>query len=305
MAVLGFPTMKRQMRVRQENVMAILLFATVLFVLAPFAAAQPTFSTTTFLEAVRTKFGKPASCKHPTCICSIADESIAWRLLSEYGSIFVAADAVRVPSHCIFENEKQVTEFQSSSRSSSEIMSGVTIELQDEAMTALLNAQAEARRIGLRITPLDGSIAGKRSYSDTIRIWNSRYLRALDHWVRRGKISPEEAQTARNDAVLVQIRKVMDWESTGLNFGTNIKGSIFSSTAPPGTSQHLSMLAFDVVQYANRNIRAIMNKHGWYQTVANDPPHFTFLGLTEKELPSRGLKNIVKGNYKFWVPDLK
>ncbi len=226
-------------------------------------------------------------------------------LLSLYGSVFAASEAVRLPSRCIFENDLQVSEYQRQMRQASEEMDGVTIELQATAMASLIAARAEATKLKLRITPLDGSIAGRRSYSDTVRIWNSRYLRALDHWVRRGRITAKEAEVARKDGVLVQIRKVIDWESQGLNFGTNIKGSIFSSTAPPGTSQHLSMLAFDVVQYSNDRIRSIMNKHGWYQTVANDPPHFTFLGLTEKELPSRGLKNIVRGNYKFWVPDLR
>jgi hypothetical protein len=236
------------------------------------------------------------------CICSIADEPVALRLISEYGSMFAAVDKVRLPNLCIFENEIQVTEFHRGLKSRVETMSGVTIELQDAAIITLISAQTEAARKGLRISPLDGSIAGKRSYSDTIRIWNSRYLKALDYWVRRGKVSPEEAEIARQDKVIIQIRKVMDWETNGLNFGTNIKGSIFSSTAPPGTSQHLSMLAFDVVQYSNRSVRAIMNKHGWFQTVANDPPHFTYLGVDENELQSRGLKAATKGGYKFWVP---
>jgi hypothetical protein len=272
--------------------------------LTSFVSAQPN-SSNVFLKKLQVRFSKPVICMSSACICSISDEPVALRLISEYGAMFSAVDKVQLPNRCIFENEMQVTEFHRGAKSSVETIGGVTIELQDAAMTALISVQTEAAKKGLRISPLDGSIAGKRSYSDTIRIWNSRYLKALFHWVRRGKVSPEEAEIARQDKVLTQIRKVMDWENNGLNFGTNIKGSIFSSTAPPGTSQHLSMLAFDVVQYSNRSVRAIMNKHGWFQTVANDPPHFTFLGLTEKELPSRGLKNIVRGNYKFWVPDLK
>ena len=232
----------------------------------------------------------------------MADDSVALRLLSEYGSIFAAADMVRLPSRCFFENEKQVSDFHRLSPSSSVVIGGVTIELQTAAVEALIKARSDAEKVWLRITPLDGSIAGKRSYADTVRIWNSRYLKALDNWVRLGRISREDADIARTDAVLVQISKVMNWESSGLNFGTNMKGSIFSSTAPPGTSQHLSMLAFDVVQYSDRRIRAIMNKNGWYQTVANDPPHFTFLGIAEDDLPSRGLKSITRGGYKFWVP---
>ncbi len=269
--------------------------------LTSFVEAQPN-SSNVFLKKLQVRFSKPDVCMSSACICSISDEPVALRLVSEYGSMFAAVDKVRLPSRCIFENETQVTEFHRGAKSSVETIGGVMIELQEAAMTALLSAQNEAAKKGLRISPLDGSIAGKRSYSDTIRIWNSRYLKALDHWVRRGKVSPEEAEIARQDKVLTQVRKVMDWEKIGLNFGTNIKGSIFSSTAPPGTSQHLSMLAFDVVQYSNRSVRALMNKHGWFQTVANDPPHFTYLGVDENELPSRGLKAITKGGYKFWVP---
>ncbi len=224
------------------------------------------------------------------------------RLLSEYGSIFAAAETVQLPGRCIFENESQVAEFHSKLRSKSEIMNGVVIELQEAAMTALLEAQAEARKVGLRISPLDGSIAGKRSYSDTTRIWNSRYLKALNHWVRLGKISTEEADAARKDTVLVQIRKVIDWESGGLNFGTNLKGSIFSSAAPPGTSHHISMLAFDVIEYANANVRCLLNRYGWFQTILSDAPHFTYLGFLDTRLTIRGLTPTKAGPYEYWVP---
>ena len=284
---------------RRDNI--IILLAAVIIVLPLFTAAQPA-PPNTFLERVRTKFAKPRSCKTAACLCSITDESVASRLLSEYGAIFTAVETVQTPNRCVFEEEKQVTVFQDTVRSRAERMSGVTIELQDEAMSALLDAQADAVKAGLRITPLDGAIAAKRSYSDTILIWNSRYLKALVYWEKHGKITTEDAEAARNDMVVVQIRKVMYWENRGLNFGTNIKGSIFSSTAPPGTSQHLSMLAFDVVQYSNRSVRAIMNRHGWFQTVANDAPHFTYLGVTGSDLPSRGLKSITMGGYQFWVP---
>lgn len=285
------------------GIRVLIFFISMFAVLTTVPTAQPPLSNV-FFEAVRRNFSKPASCKLAACICSMADQTIASRLLSHYGSIFAAVETVRLPGRCIFENESQVTEFQRASISRAEVMSGVTVELQQAAMTALVAAQADAAKIGLRISPLDGSIAGKRSYFDTIRIWNSRYLKALDHWTQRGKFSAEAAEAARRDIVLVQIRNVIEWEAGGLNFGTDMKGSIFSSTAPPGTSQHLSMLAFDVVEYSNRRVRAIMNTHGWFQTVAGDPSHFTYLGVSQTLLPSRGLKSLVAGGQTFWVPDL-
>jgi len=43
---------------------------------------------------------------------------------------------------------------------------------------------------------------------------------------------------------------------------------------------------------------------GWFQTVLSDLPHFTFLGLEEAELPSRGLKPVEVNGQTFWIPDV-
>jgi hypothetical protein len=47
-----------------------------------------------------------------------------------------------------------------------------------------------------------------------------------------------------------------------------------------------------------------LNRNGWFQTIVDDPPHFTYLGVAETELPSRGLQLIWKGGYKYWIPHL-
>ncbi len=47
-----------------------------------------------------------------------------------------------------------------------------------------------------------------------------------------------------------------------------------------------------------------MNKYGWFQTVKNDLPHFTYLGTTEENLKNLGLKRIEENNFIFWIPDL-
>lgn len=289
------------------------LFSLGLFILFSFAfVIQPEFASAqlntsdTFIALFQTRMPDKASCeKSIKCLCAIGTETIATLLLAEYGSIFAAAENVKLPDRCLFENEMQVQEFQRKLVTKSAVINGVIIELQAAAMEALLAAKAEIQRGKLRITPLDGSIAGKRSYSDTTRIWNSRFLRGLDHWTAKGMISQKEANRSRNADVITQLQNVLGWESRGFYFSTDFSRSILSSTAPPGSSQHLSLLAFDVVQYSNRNVRWILNKYGWFQTVANDPPHFTYLGFTEKELPSRGLKNIVRGNYIFWLPNFK
>ena len=97
---------------------------------------------------------------------------------------------------------------------------------------------------------------------------------------------------------------MIKWEADNIFFSTDFSRSIFASTAPPGASQHLIMLAFDVAQYNDPEIRRILNDHGWYQTIVSDAPHFTFLGLKESELPLRGLKYVIHGSHSYWVPNM-
>ena len=64
------------------------------------------------------------------------------------------------------------------------------------------------------------------------------------------------------------------------------------------------MLALDVKQFDDARVREILAKHGWFQTVSSDLPHFTYLGTDESNLPSLGLKKVESGNRTFWVPDI-
>lgn len=235
-------------------------------------------------------------------ICDIDEDAIAARVFREYGAVFAAAEKVETPPTCIFTSEDEVAAFQKKLDTKKKTINGVEIELQEEAMEALMEAIDEADERGLRITPLDGAIAGRRSFADTLRIWNSRFIPALDYWVAKKRITRDDANRALRMPIREQIAKVVEWESRGIYFSTNKDRSIFSSVAPPGTSQHLSMLAFDIEQDNYREVRAILNKNGWYQTVLNDTPHFTFLGLPESELPKRGLRRVVRGGHVYWVP---
>jgi hypothetical protein len=64
------------------------------------------------------------------------------------------------------------------------------------------------------------------------------------------------------------------------------------------------MVAFDVNEFSDARVRELLADHGWFQTVLSDLPHFTFLGLREDELPSRGLKSVEVAGQKFWIPDV-
>ena len=64
------------------------------------------------------------------------------------------------------------------------------------------------------------------------------------------------------------------------------------------------MLALDVSEFENANVRRILADHGWFQTVASDLPHFTYLGVKESELPGLGLKKVTNAGRDFWVPNI-
>jgi len=93
-------------------------------------------------------------------------------------------------------------------------------------------------------------------------------------------------------------------EKKGLYFSKDLSKSILYSIAAPGTSQHIAMLAFDVNEFENPRVREIMAKHGWFQTVLSDLPHFTFLGLKEKDLPKNGLRSVELNGQVFWIPNV-
>jgi hypothetical protein len=64
------------------------------------------------------------------------------------------------------------------------------------------------------------------------------------------------------------------------------------------------MLAFDVREFDQPEVRQILADHFWYQTVTSDLPHFTYLGASEPKLPSLGLKRLLNQGRAFYVPDI-
>jgi hypothetical protein len=236
-------------------------------------------------------------------ICPPADP-VARRVLAEYGAMFVANKKVLAPPVCVFTSEDQVTAFQEKAGYQTEYLVYDDVELQPEAMKALLKARAEAQKEGLDITPRDGAEAGRRNYEDSLRLWQTRFLPALDYWLAQQRLTAEEVERLRGLDIHSQIAAVLDLERSGIYFSKDLSKSILYSIAAPGTSQHIAMLAFDVIEFDNPRIREILAKHGWFQTVLSDLPHFTFLGLKEKDLPKYGLKSVVVEEQTFWIPNV-
>ena len=235
-------------------------------------------------------------------VCDHKNDAVAARVLREYGAVFVASEDILVPAKCVFENGIAVTEFQSRTKLANQRFGTTDITLQAGAMDSLNAAIKDATAAGLKITPRGGSIAGLRSYEDTVRLWNSRFNPALAYWEGRGKIAKADADAAKKLTAYEQVPLVLKWEQSGYWFSTGFSRTILSSVAAPGTSQHLFGLALDVTEFANPRVRAILNKHGWFQTVADDTPHFTYLGRAEEDLPKYGLISVEKNSYKFWIP---
>ena len=241
---------------------------------------------------------------HGKAIQDIVDESnpVEKRLLTEYGAVFLTKAVP--PSKVMFTSEGEVTGFQQRAGAASTNIAGVTIELQRKAATALLNAFNEAKSAGLSITPRHPEDSARRSYAHTYTLWNGRFNKACDYWKQKGRLTESKISQLKALPIKQQVAEVLELEKQGIYFSTNFDKSILYSVAAPGTSQHLSMLAFDAKEFASKRVRKIMAKHGWFRTVQSDAPHFTFLGYTENELPSLGLKKVNSGGGEFWIPDV-
>jgi hypothetical protein len=232
-----------------------------------------------------------------------AGDTLTRRVLEEYGAMFVA-EGVRLPAVCVLESEESVERFQHEAGWRTEVLDGAVVELQPRAMASLLRARREAEGQGLSVTPRGGSEAGRRSFADSLRLWRSRCDPALEHWCAEGRLDGAEAERVRRLPLREQASAVLELERGGIFFSKDFKKSILQSVAAPGASQHLAMLAFDVAEFQDARVGALLARHGWFQTVLSDLPHFTYLGLDERELPRRGLRRIEAGGQVFWIPDM-
>ncbi len=224
------------------------------------------------------------------------------RILSEYGSVFLTK--AMPPAKTMFASEGEVSGFQTKAGVAKANIGGTNIELQPAALKALQSAVDEAKKEGLKITPRDGEEAARRSYGKTLTLWNSRFEPALKHWKAKGRLDDGQISKLKSLPIKEQVEEVLELEKQGIYFNTFFNNSILYSVAAPGTSQHLSMLALDINEFDDRKVRKVLANHGWFRTIQNDEPHFTYLGYQESELPKIGLKKVIKKDGEFWIPDI-
>lgn len=234
----------------------------------------------------------------------ICDESnpVQKRILEEYGAVFLTT--ATPPPACMFTSSEQVSSFQNKVNTRTETINGAPVELQADAMNTLLDAINEAKSQNLKVTPRDGAEASKRGFDDTLRLWKSRFEPALEHWKKQGRLTDEQINKLKSLPTNEQVKEVLELEKQGIYFNTFFNATILSSVAAPGTSQHLSMLAFDAEEFKDPKIRKIMGNHGWFRTVKGDAPHFTYLGVKEEDLQNMGLQKVETKDGEFWVPNV-
>lgn len=231
------------------------------------------------------------------------EDDVGRKLLKEYGAMFIARNGAIPPNTVVFKDESEVSAFQASVQTSVEEIGGHSLRLQSAALRSLREAISEAAKDSLTISPR-GSDSASRSYADTVGLWASRVNPGLKHWVGQGKLTETEAARIGSLTPFEQVPEIFKLEAQGMFFAKDLSKSIIYSVAPPGTSQHLSMLALDVSEHENSEVRAVLSRHGWFQTVVSDLPHFTYLGAKESELPGLGLRKVTNSGRTFWVPDV-
>ena len=264
-------------------------------------ATDKKVAETPFYEALRKALKKRKTTVEQ--ICPVGDP-VARRILEEYGAIFLADKKVLPPPACVFTTEDQVTAFQNAAGFVAETIADAEIELQPQAMKSLRKARDDAHEEALDITPRGGAEAARRNYEDSMRLWDTRFLPALEYWLSQGRLTSEQVDRLRALPLHDQVAQVLELEKDGVFFSKDLSKSILYSIAAPGTSQHIALLALDVTEFDNPRVREILAEHGWFQTVLSDLPHFTYLGLKEKDLPKKGLKSVVVDGQTFWIPNV-
>lgn len=186
-------------------------------------------------------------------------------LLKAYGTAFINQNKIaKLPPTVLLNNDEETQAFQDS-------LTMVKVEGTNDCYlqaiaAAALNQAREEENIPLKSGYGSGDCT--RTYATNLRFWYKYASQNTLDQVREGK------ETA-----------------------------ILSIVAPPGTSQHLWGLAIDL-RISNQKQRQTLNEYGWFQTVVNDVPHWTYLGVIESDLPNFGLINKVEKGISYWVTPL-
>ena len=188
-----------------------------------------------------------------------------YTLLRTYGAVFVNQDVgIKLPQKDIFANEQETQQFQAT-LTMAHVDNTDDCYLQKSAADALNKARIQEH---IPLKSGYGSGDCTRTFNTNLRFW---YKYA-------------------NNQILTKVQQ-----------GKEIK--ILGLVAPPGTSQHLWGLAIDL-RVGTKEQRKALNQNGWFQTVENDVPHWTYVGLPEENLPLFGFNKQVIRGITYWITPL-
>lgn len=188
-------------------------------------------------------------------------DTFEYTLLRSYGTVFINQESG------IKLPEKVILDNEIETQSfqdkiSIELVNGTEECYLQKPAAAALNRAKELENI-----PLKSGYSGDclRNFATNLRFWN-KYA---------------------NRETLTQVKAGKETKILGL-------------VAPPGTSQHLWGLAIDL-QILTPSQKQTLNENGWFQTVVNDLPHWTYLGWREEDLPKFGLQQKIIQGIKYWT----
>ncbi|BAY22753.1 peptidase M15B and M15C, D,D-carboxypeptidase VanY/endolysin [Calothrix sp. NIES-2100] len=183
-------------------------------------------------------------------------------LLRKYGAVFVNQEPeIKLPEKVILANEQETQEFQSTLTMIK--VDGTNDCYLQQAAGLALNKAKKIQKIPLKSGYGSGDCT--RTFTTNLRFW----------------------QKYANDRTLEKVRQGKETAILGI-------------VAPPGTSQHLWGLAIDL-RVSSQKQRQALNQNGWFQTVESDIPHWTYLGLTESQLPLFGFQKKLVREITYWV----
>ncbi|MBD2518788.1 D-alanyl-D-alanine carboxypeptidase family protein [Nostoc sp. FACHB-973] len=186
-------------------------------------------------------------------------------LLRSYGAVFANPDVgIKLPPKEIFANEQETKDFQAT-LTMGHVDGTRDCYLQKSAADAL-NKARNLEKIQLKSGYGSGDCT--RTFDTNLKFWH-KYA---------------------NNQTLARVQQGKETKILGI-------------VAPPGTSQHLWGLAIDL-RVSTQKQRKALNENGWFQTVENDVPHWTYIGLSEDKLVLFGLKNKLVRGINYWVTPL-
>ncbi|MDB9521734.1 D-alanyl-D-alanine carboxypeptidase family protein [Dolichospermum circinale CS-1225] len=188
-------------------------------------------------------------------------DTFEYTLLRSYGTVFINQKSGIKLPEKVILDDEIETQ-SFQDKISIELVNGTEECYLQKPAAAALNKAKELENI-----PLKSGYAGDclRNFATNLRFWN-KYA---------------------NRETLTQVKAGKETKILGL-------------VAPPGTSQHLWGLAIDL-QILTPSQKQTLNENGWFQTVVNDLPHWTYLGWREEDLPKFGLQQKIIQGIKYWT----